>query len=141
MRCKNITITETIVCAKTCFQKMNESPVAKFSFENYVLSDDSTYFDDGNIVSREIRWKVYVDNYFFYDFGWHAQDEVVVPLANGSTYGELNLGLLNQDIFTLLSAEPSTIIPVGTKLSIQLDVKDSMGVESQNISNTYCFTK
>jgi len=141
MRCKNITIIDTIICAKACTYKFNESPVAKFSFENYVLSDDSTYFDGDLSSLRQINWKVYVDEYLVYDFGWNFIHDIVIPLGNGSTYGQLNLGILNQDILSMLEALPSTIIAEGTVLDIFLDVKDDSGIMNQNISNKYKFIK
>ncbi len=124
-----------------CYQQFNDNPLAKFSFDNYVLSDDSTYYDNGIDSLREIRWKVYVGNYFFYDFGWNNVNDIVLALGNGSTYGQLDLGFQNQDIIALFESLPSTQVPVGTKFCIQLDVRDNSGVESNNISNTYCFIK
>jgi hypothetical protein len=67
-RCVQTTVTDTIICAKACYQKFNDSPLAKFSFNDYVLVDDSTYYDSNLISLREIRWKVFVGDYFFYDF-------------------------------------------------------------------------
>lgn len=140
-RCTQPIVTDKIICAKVCYQQFNDNPLAKFSFSNYVLSDDSTYYDDNLISLREIRWKVYVGNYFFYDFGWNNVNDIVLALGNGSTYGQLDLGFQNQDIIALFESLPSTQVPVGTKFCIQLDVRDDSGVESNNISNTYCFIK
>jgi hypothetical protein len=141
MRCKQYEINEKIVCAKVCFNRFNDAPLARFSFSDSILSDNSTYFDDGDTIQREIRWKVYVGNYFFYDFGWNNLSDIVPDYPVFTTYGDLNLGLNNTYILSFLNSLESIIIPIGTKLCIRLDVKDSSGIESTNISNTYCFTK
>lgn len=140
-RCTQPTVTDTIICAKVCYQQFNDNPLAKFSFNDYVLVDDSTYYDTNLISLRGIRWKVFVGDYFFYDFGWNNVTDIVSVLGNGSTYGQLDLGFQNQDIIALFESLPSTQVPVGTKFCMQLDVRDDSGVESNNISNTYCFIK
>ena len=140
-RCTQPIVNDKIICAKVCYQQFNDNPLAKFLFNDYVLSDDSTYYDNGIDSLREVRWKVYVGNYFFYDFGWNNVNDIVLVLGNGSTYGQLDLGFQNQDIIALFESLPSTQVPVGTKFCIQLDVRDNSGVESNNISNTYCFIK
>lgn len=141
MRCRQYEITERVICAKVCTKRFNDAPLAKFSFSNFILSDDSTYFDDDNLSERQIRWKVYVGNYFFYDFGWNYVLDVVPGYPISTTYKDLNLGVNNSYILSFLNSLESVIIPFGTKLCIRLDVKDSSGIESTNISNTYCFTK
>lgn len=140
MRCKEVNIEERIICAKPCLTKFNESPIAKFSFEDFVISDASEYFDSDLVSNRQVRWKVYVGDYFFYDFGWHYYNEVN-PLGNGSTYGEMFLGDKNIDILAYLSSLPSIFINKGQKLCMRLDVRDDSGIESLNVSNTYCFIK
>lgn len=141
MRCKQYEIDEKIICAKVCFNRFNAAPLARFSFSDFILSDNSTYFDDGNTSQRQIRWKVYVGSYFFYDFGWNNFSDIVPGYPVFTTYEDLNLGINNTYILSFLNSLGSTIIPIGTKLCIRLDVKDSSGIESTNISNTYCFTK
>ncbi len=140
-RCIQPTVTDRIICAKVCYEQFNDNPVAKFLFSDYVLLDDSTYYDDNILGSRESRWKVFIGDYFFYDFGWNNINDSVIALGNGSTYGQLILGFQNQDIIALFESLPSTQVPVGTKFCMQLDVRDDSGVESNNISNTYCFIK
>jgi hypothetical protein len=141
MRCRQYEITERVICAKACTKRFNDTPLAKFSFSDFILSDDSLYYDDDNISERQIRWKVYVGSYFFYDFGWNNLLDTVTGYPVVTTYNELNLGINNSYILSFLNSLESVIIPFGTKLCIRLDVKDSSGIESTNISNTYCFTK
>lgn len=141
MSCNNQpTITETIICAKACTVRLNDSPTAKLSYSGSTLSDDSTYFD-GNATGRLIRWKVYTSSYFFYDFGWNLQTDIVPELSNGSSYEQMDLGVNNSTILTYFESLPNTIIPNGTQFEILMDVKDSMGVENTNESNKYKFTK
>lgn len=141
MRCKQYEIDEKIICAKVCFNRFNAAPLAGFLFEDFILQNYSEFFDGGNSNGRQIRWKVYVGSYFFYDFGWHNLTDIIPDYPIVATYGELDLGFNNTYILMFLNSLESVIIPVGTKLCIRLDVKDSSGIESTNISNTYCFTK
>lgn len=136
-----VIITEKIVCAKTCTNKFNETPIAKFEFSGYTLNDDSDYFDSGNVSTREVRWTIYCDGFLIYDFDYGYYLDGIPELSNGSTYNSLIMGELNIDVISFLETLPNTIIPVGTKFTLYLDVKDNTGVISQNISNKYCFNK
>jgi hypothetical protein len=80
-RCIQPTVTDRIICAKVCYEQFNDNPVAKFLFSDYVLLDDSTYYDDDIIASREIRWKVYIGDYFFYDFGWNNINDIIIIIT------------------------------------------------------------
>lgn len=141
MSCNNPqTITERIICAKTCTEKMNDSPIAKLSFSGTTVYDSSQYFDSGNVSQRQIRWKIYTEEILVYEFGYNDYNLVIPELGNGSTYGLLNLGLNNQDILTFLQSLPNTIIPNDTEFKIYIDVADSTDVISQNISNVFIFT-
>jgi hypothetical protein len=133
-------ITETILCAKTCTVKWNDAPVAKFSFDNYVISDDSQYFDSENLSQRQMRWALYCGDALIYEFGFGNHSDSITELSNGSTYSQMNLGLNNIDILNFVESIPSTIVPLKTKFRLYLDVKDDSGIESENISNVYYFT-
>ena len=124
-----------------CTDKFNDTPISEFKFDNFVLVDDSKYFDTGDISFRQLRWRLYTEGYFIYDFGFGEYYNSIPELTNGSTYGELNLGSMNADILAFIESLPNTIVPNGTQFTIYIDVKDNTGIESQNISNKYCFTK
>jgi hypothetical protein len=134
-------VEERIICAKICTEKFNDTPISEFKFENYVLYDNSEYFDNGDISYRQIRWRLYIEDFLILDFGYGGYLENIVELGNGSTFSELKLGIKNTDILAYIESLPNTIVPVGTKFTLYLDVKDNTGIESQNISNKYCFTK
>ena len=134
-------IEERIICAVVCTDKFNETPVSAFKFEDFVLFDNSQFFDKGNISFRQVRWSLYTEGFLIYDFGFGGYLDVVPELANGSTYSEFDLGNKNTDILAYIESLPNTIVPKGTKFTLYIDVKDNTGIESQNISNKYCFTK
>lgn len=134
-------IQETILCAKICTVKFNDNPIAKFSYDGFILSDDSEYFDTGDVSLREVRWSVYSDGSLIYDFEFGGYFDVIPELSNSSIYKSLILGDKNVDILTFIESLPNTIVPVGTKFIIYVDIRDTMGIENNNISNKYCFTK
>lgn len=134
-------IEERILCAKICKEKFNDNPIASFEYDNFILSDSSTYFDNGNVPNRQVRWRIYTEGFLVYEFGFGNYNDNIVELGNGSTYGELILGNKNVDILAFIESQPSTIVLKGTKFTTYIDVKDDSGIESQNISNKYCFTK
>lgn len=142
MSCNNPQIIEErIICAKICQEKFNDNPIASFSFENFVLSDDSQYFDTGGFDNREVKWSLYSDEYLIYDFGYGKYYDSVSELSNGSTYSRLILGDLNVDMIGFVESLPNTIVPDDTKFTLYIEVKDNTGISSTNISNKYCFTK
>jgi hypothetical protein len=132
-------ITENIICAKVCYIKFNDEPFARLSFEDFKLTNISEFFDSQTNL-RKARWKLYIGTQLLYTFGWGNLTDVIPELSNGSTYNELVLGLNNSDIIAFISSFPSTIIPLGMKFSISLEVKDSMGIQNLNNSNKYFFT-
>jgi hypothetical protein len=134
-------IEERILCAKICTEKFNDTPESMFRFEDFVLYDDSQYFDSGDISFRQVKWRLYTEDYLIYEFGFGDYYDIIQELSNGSTYSEFNLGNKNEDILAFIESLPNTIVPNGTKFTIYIDIKDNTGIESQNISNKYCFTK
>ena len=136
-----IEIEERILCAKICTERFNDNPIARFRFSDFVLIDDSTYFDKGDVSFRQIRWRIYVDDSLIYDFDFGGYFDTVPELSNGSIYSELDLGNKNTDILAFIESLPNTIVPNGTKFTIYVDVRDNMGIENENLSNKYCFTK
>lgn len=141
MSCNNPqTVTQTIICAKACTVKFNEEPVAKFFYEDFILSDDSQYFDKGSVAQRQVRWQIYTGDYLVYDFGFGNYFEEIPELTNGSVYSVLSLGLQNQDMLDFITSLPDTLIPDETKFTIYIEVKDNTGIKSTNLSNKYCFS-
>jgi len=132
----------SLICAKIC-DKPNEKPVASFRFDNFFLVDTSTFYDDGNVSSRRINWKVYVGvgQYLIYDFGWGYYNDLIPDLANGSTYSILDVGVNNSDIIGLLESLPSTFITKNVTFKLVMYVEDNTGVQSEASENTYTFNK
>lgn len=133
------TITEKILCAKVCYNKITY-PVAKLLFKDWVLFDDSTYYD-GDITNRQIGWLVYVNDVLYKEIGYGLSNEIIPFFGNGSTYGNIFLGVNNQDFYNYIESFPNTQIPIGTKFTIFIQVIDSNGYSNQNISNKYTFTR
>ena len=134
------TIETNISCAKFCTTKFNDAPIAELTYNSYVLSDSSVYYDINSIADRQVRWSLYVEDTLIYDFGFNYYYNTITELSNGSTYDELNLGVQNGDIKTFIETLPNTIIPTNTTFVIFIDVKDDTGIENTNISNKYYFT-
>lgn len=141
MSCNNpIIIEEKIVCAVTCATKFNQNPNAKFRFLNFVLYDDSEYFDTSNESNRQIRWLLYVGDTLIYDFGFGNYFDEIPEFSNGSTYNEFNMGIYNTDMLAFLQSLPNTIVSSDITLTLLMDVKDSTGIQNTNLSNKYNFT-
>lgn len=129
-----------ITCARVC-SKLNQAPIADMQFDEYLLIDVSTYFDNGVDTNRQVRWEIYVGEYLIYDFGYGFYNDAIPELGNGSMYSILNLGLENEDIINFLETLPSTIITPDIKFTVKMTVKDNTGVESENSITTYNFHK
>ena len=136
---RELIITNRILCAKACTTPLNELPIAALAFSGTTLYDNSTYFD--SYVNHYIRWVVYNEDTLIYDFDFNNSEDFVLELSNGSTYKQMNLGVSNGDILSFLESLPNTIIPIGTKFTIYIEVSDSTGLINNNISNKYCFSK
>lgn len=142
MNCNSIvTVTDTLICAKACTVKFNEQPLAVLGFTGTTLSDESEYFDKGDISGRQVRWTIYIGDYLFYDFGYNGYFDVVPELANGSIYSTLDLGISNADILAFIEGQQNVIVPEGTKFTMFIEVEDNTGIVSDNVSNKYCFSK
>lgn len=136
-----LVVKERIICSEICAVKFNDNPVAKFSFDNFVISDDSEYFDGVSASDRQVKWAIYSGGDLVYNFGFGDYFDSVPELSNGSIYSQLILGDGNTDILAFVESLPSTAVPAGTKLTIYIEVKDDTNIQSENISNKYCFTK
>lgn len=137
-RCKpNDFLVSFNVCARLC-SKQNDPPIAKFVYEEFILTEDSTFFDGVPLSSlHQFQWQIFVNNRIIYNFGYGNRGVVIPELSNGSTYDQLNLGLQNIDIFTFINTLPNTSLTPNLPVKIRLNVKDVTGVANIQESNLY----
>lgn len=98
MGCKkvNITMIDTITCAKICNSVNFIIPVVDYTFENWSLTGNGTdeYLHKWQILDEK--------NNILFDTGYGEYNDSLTNPSNGSTHGILNLGVMNVDIFALL---------------------------------------
>lgn len=140
MSCNNkITVKERILCAKECAVKFNDAPIPVFTFTGETLVDGSTYFDSID-MGREAKWIVYVDDEIVYEFGYGLLTDNISEFSNGSTYGVFITGVNGENIIDFLNTLINTEVNKGITFRVELNVKDSTGIESEIESNKYYFT-